>query len=203
MKQLINLGLLSTFILLTGCGRKASSPVDAILPDTTKLHNGDLIFRKGRSNLSRIITTIYPGEFSHTGILYKENNRWYVIYASENDDDGKREEVMKVPLSQFTYNARAIGVARVKCSASQTEAATRNALKMAEERVPFDSEYNLKDHSKVYCTEMVYVAYKACGINLLATISKSDPVLSGGYLFPENLWNNSLVTHLEVKKAVK
>lgn len=203
MKQLINLFFLSIFFLLTGCGQASSDPDNAILPDTTQLHNGDLIFRKGRSNLSRIITTIYPGEFSHTGMLYKENNRWYVIHASENDDNGKREEVMKVPLSQFTCNARAIGIARVNCPAWQTEAAVRNALRMAAERVPFDSEYNLEDHSKVYCTEMVYVAYKESGINLLASISTPDSVLTGGYLFPENLWNNTLVTPLEVKKAVK
>lgn len=203
MKLLINLGLLFVFILLIGCGQKSSSPADTILPDTTRLHNGDLIFRMGRSNLSRIITTIYPGEFSHTGILYKENNCWYVIHASENDDNGKHEEVIKVPLSQFTYNARAIGLARVKCAAWQKEAATRNALKMAAERVPFDSAYNLEDHSKVYCTEMVYVAYKECGVNLLASISKSNNVSFRGYLFPENLWKNTLVIPIEVKKAVK
>lgn len=188
--------------LFTAC-RKAADSTSALLPDTAGLRDGDLIFRKGRSNLSRIIMTIYPGEFSHTGLLRKTKDGWHVIHASENDEDGKREEVIEVPLSQFVDKAKGIGVARVKCSAQQATLAMQTALDMARLHVPFDSEYNLQDASKVYCTELVYVAYKTAGVNLLQAPSKSKPALVKSYLFPEELWKNPRVISLQLKGMEK
>lgn len=190
-------------ILLLSCHNKTADQSSTLLPDMTTLRNGDLIFRKGRSNLSRIIMTIYPGEFSHTGILLKKDDGWYVIHASENDDDGKREEVIEVPVSQFIKGAKGYGIARVKCTPRQVEIATRVAIKMARAKIPFDTDYNLKDASKVYCTELVYVAYKAAGIDLLRTIPPHRATVFTNYLFPEDLWKNTSVSPLSIKRLEK
>lgn len=190
--------LLLICLLAVSC-RKKNALSSALLPDTLQLRNGDMVFRKGRSNLSHIIMTIHPGEFSHTGILFKSKDGWSVIHASENDDNGGREEVTVVSLSQFISGAKGIGIARVKCTSRQAGTATRAALKMASDKIPFDAGYDLTDTTKVYCTEMVYLAYKTAGINLLKTIPLNRPAMFSDYLFPEDLWKNRAVTPLFMK----
>lgn len=202
MKRIYNLSLLFFIILLSACNKDRSIyPPSELMPDTIDLRNGDLIFRKGKSNVSRIITTLYPGRFSHIGILYKTGNHWSVIHASEGNDYGEEAKVIITPLSCFVNNndAETIGTARVKCSNNLSEKATQFALQMARENKAFDTDYNLKDTTKVYCTELVYVVYHSVGIDLLKTSLSQKPSYLENYLFPEELWNNSSVQQMKFK----
>lgn len=195
--------LLSLFGMLS-CGKHRSRSVEAgISVDTTVLRNGDLLFRKGLSNASRIITTLYPGSYSHVGILWNTRNGWYVIHASEDENKERKAVVTMEPLRLFTSRdkAEAVGVATVKCTAEKARRAALRAIDMARKKVPFDYEYNLKDPSKVYCSELVYLVYKSEGVNLLThALSQKKPPLLTNYLFPEELWHNTLTQPLQAAR---
>lgn len=166
--------------------------------DTAGLRAGDLIFRKGTSNGSRIITTLYPAPYSHAGLLWRSVRGWQVVHAVEEPEGGYPAGVVCEPLAVFTSSeyAVAVGTARVHCDAATASKAVAEALKMAAGHIPFDTDYNLNDSSRMYCTELIYRAYLKAGVDLLASIRTCKPASLAQYLLPEDLRINARVIRL-------
>lgn len=135
------------------------------------IRSGDLVFRQGRGIFSGIFRNVgnVASPFSHVGILYIESKNIFVIHTEASELTGVGF-AKKEPLSKFisNRNAKSYKFYRVVgLDSSGINTMLKTALKYVRDKVPFDTEFNLKDSGKLYCTELVYKAYKTARINLV------------------------------------
>jgi hypothetical protein len=69
------------------------------------------------------------------------------------------------------------------------EAASREALGFYERRIPFDRRFDISDEKSVYCTELVWLAYKRAGLDLSEGTADflAEVPLYGKVLLPSRL----------------
>lgn len=172
--------------LATGCAPTAQTrpgehspglPVDAVAPT---LVSGDLVFRRGRSLLSRAVLTADGGSsYSHVGLVRVSAGVPLVVHALPPEDlrpgvshgPGDPGGVLAEPFSEFLAPARATAAAiyrlrdgeRAGIAARAAEAAYRRALR----GTPFDSRFDLATEDSVYCTELVWRAFREAGLDVV------------------------------------
>ena len=117
---------------------------------------GDLVFQSlPHSRLVNAIEGATHSPFSHCGIVAKENGRWVVYEAYRNVDS--------VPLRQFTQRGRgeAFAVYRLRPEYQPHVANTVAEVRRFRGR-PYDERYRLDDDAEaIYCSELIYLAYRA------------------------------------------
>lgn len=139
--------------------------------DTSKLRSGDLIFREGPSFNSKVVKTMSDSRFSHVGIVYKSAHGWKVVHAVPDESESHATDYVKCePIDFFLEpsKAKSAKFMRIKCSSRQALNAACYAISKARNKTLFDNDYDLQDTSKLYCTELVWQAYKHQGINLVS-----------------------------------
>lgn len=165
--------------------------------DTTLLRNGDIIFRNGLSTESRLVTGLSKGKYSHVGMAYKYQGRWCVIHAVPGEAPKGQPEYLKCePLALFLAADRACAadVRRVPCDSIHAARAAEKALQKVREHVVFDNRYDDSDTTQLYCTELVSLAYRSQGIDLVGAHRTEVPYpgTSGRFIFPEDLWQKTI-----------
>ena len=70
--------------LFHSCNKKCENKGVTASIDTLSLHDGDLIFREGRSTESQVVTSLDSGSYSHVGIILHTKDGWRVIHAVPN-----------------------------------------------------------------------------------------------------------------------
>ena len=129
------------------CGAAPRQRAEALLRD------GDIIFHESRSSQSQAIQLATKSRYSHMGILYRDNGRWYVY-----------EAVQPVKLTRFDEWTRRgkdghYVVKRLR------RGLTRDALsRMREAGVRYrgrnyDLYFEWSDE-RIYCSELVWRIYK-------------------------------------------
>ena len=133
------------------------------LPVSEKhFRDGDIAFRGTNPQLLLFTGSLY----THCGVLHKENGTWYVYEA--------RRGVQKTPWKEWKKQ-HICKVMRTK------EALTDNQKSKMMNKIrsmmgkPYDKGY-VWDDSKIYCSELVWKAYDAAGIQL-STPRKGDTFL--------------------------
>ncbi len=132
---------------------------------------GDLIFRRGRSLNSRVVMLADQDSlFSHVGIVIRDSRGPFVVHSVPPDGDsdgGVRVDPIDVFLSdQLAVDwgvFRLIGPAR----AINGALAAKAAADIANEHSDFDGAFDLTDDRDLYCTELIWKAYKTAGIDLV------------------------------------
>ena len=152
--------------------------------DIEIIKTGDLIFRQGRGIFSDIFRNIGETDspFSHVGIVYKDGNDIFVIHTEANELTGvgfaKKEK-----LSDFISNSNSVTYDFYRIDdfrSARIQSVLEAALKYVNDKIPFDTDFNLRGNDKLYCTELVYKAFKSAGINLVEKPSMIQvPSLSG------------------------
>lgn len=133
--------------------------------EISKLRNGDLILRCGRSTESyAVILADKNAEFSHIGIISIENNEVFVIHAVPSKDQFIRKEKINIFLGQ--KNTSAYAIYRTHFSQKFLKNVVSEAQNFYDKKFTFDNEYDLNSNSKLYCTELVLKAFQNSGINL-------------------------------------
>ena len=206
----IGAGTLSTILVAAAAAwgwsqwRKArlAATHAVVLYDTTSLRSGDLLFRNGLGNESLLVTTTSNGNYSHVGIACATPQGWHVVHAVPSEAPVGEPDLLKSePIAVFYDPGRAMagGTARVRCSDSIAMAATLAALDKVAQRVAFDDDYDTGDTTRLYCTELVQLAYMRQGIDLAQGkyFHATGFSTSGHIVFPEHLWQSS---HLESKR---
>lgn len=161
-----------------------------VLYDTTGMRSGDLVFRNGLAGESLVVTSTSNSDYSHVGIAYNSPDGWMVIHAVPGEaPKGQQEYMVCEPISVFynTDRAMAGATARVDCDSTIALAAMNAALKKREDKVIFDNDYNTADSTQIYCSELVWLAYKSQGIDLLD--GKEVPKV----IYPEDIWTSQHV----------
>ncbi len=183
IKYLLGVLLLS-FALVFLWLKNQVVPPERIPFDIGIIKNGDLVFRQGRGIFSDIFKNIGETDspFSHVGIVYKDGNDIFVIHTEANELTGvgfaKKEK-----LSDFISNSNSVTYDFYRIDdfrSARIQSVLKAALKYVNDKIPFDTDFNLRDNDRLYCTELVYKAFKSAGINLVGKPSMIQvPSLSG------------------------
>jgi hypothetical protein len=120
-----------------------------------RLRDGDIIFHESRSSQSRAIQLATGSRYSHMGILYRDEGRWFVYEAVQ--------PVKLTPLSAWIERGKD-GHFVVKRLADDS-VLTPDALKRmraageAYRGKSYDLYFEWSD-SRIYCSELVWKIYK-------------------------------------------
>ena len=190
-RLIIFLLALLVFAGCSGCSSTSTTDFSALV---TKLEEGDLLFRKGTGVVGHIVTSVdNRGDYSHVGIVVRKDSAWKVVHAVPHEPDFKgdidRVKIESVERFLGRYPEASFGHYRVKIASDSVAIAVANALRLSEQRVPFDHDYDLSDTSSLYCTEFVEYIYSLAGI-ALSEGRRTElffPSLSGNYIMPSDL----------------
>jgi hypothetical protein len=148
--------ILSVFMYITMPRGKPLKPRQSgMIASVVK--EGDIICRLGDRLWSGYFrdVSLTDKRYSHVGIVHINNGTVTVINAEGGTEQG-RNFVNESALGDFLSVARTAGVYRIK----STEGDQISALAMEYMGVPFDWQFDMRDESKLYCTELVYVVLK-------------------------------------------
>lgn len=179
------------------------SSLTQVLCDTTAMRTGDLLFRNGLGNESLLVTSTSNGDYSHVGIAMSTPSGWRVIHAVPGEAPADQPDYLKCePIDSFfdPHRALAGAVARVDCDDATAMAATWVAMSKVEGNVEFDHRYDLDDTTRLYCTELVRLAYMTQGIDLSEDRYAPTPGIgeTGRIVYPEHLWVSPRLTHKKI-----
>jgi hypothetical protein len=141
------------------------SPQCETLLGSFDFHDGDIIFIRGRTWRSFFVAVaeMRSDDFSHVGIVRIVGETPYVIHAAPEAETVKLESV-----DDFLSPAKAnhIGLYRLKDESCLAERAAAEAWRWLEKGTPFDHAFDLSSDARLYCTELVWLAYKRAGVDL-------------------------------------
>ncbi len=143
VERKINTQLLKTLV--------ASKRSDSLV----RLRDGDIIFQSSFSGQSKAIQLATHSKFSHCGILFLENNQWYVYEAVQ--------PVKKTTFEKWITHGdnNAYKIMRLKEADKLLDASATKALK-AECIKHLGKDYDLTfewNDNRIYCSELVWKAY--------------------------------------------
>ena len=171
-------------------GAAASAPMRPTI-NAESLRSGDIIFRRGPSVESRAVMTLdRDSDFSHVGIVLRRNDAIFVIHVVPGEGE---PEVTKIePIEDYLRSDRAIAASAYRVvtdTPSSIETAVRTANQYVERNVPFDNKFDLASDEALYCTELVWRAYKKAGLDLVDGHfdSSSTSFIRGPILWPSSL----------------
>jgi hypothetical protein len=176
-------------------------PVRPVLYDATRFRDGDIIFRRGVSVESEAIMAVDGGgAYSHAGIVKFVDGQPQVIHVTANEPPGSPNVTRIEPLAQYLEPARASAAAvyRVRNADRQFIAgALSTADGYVKARIPFDSAMDLNSAGAMYCTELVWRAYREAGLDLVdgKFENMTTPLLRGQVILPGTLRQSP---HLEM-----
>lgn len=187
----------------SSCTQK-KSPQTSILPKGCQLMAGDVVFRRGGGMTSYAVLVADPeGNYSHVGIVAVSAGKKIVIHAvpGEPDYQGDSDRVKADTPEQFfsTLYASRGAICRHKDPAIAANAA-RLALKLFREHILFDHDYNLKDTTRMYCTELLAYVYSRAGSPLVSDTCGHNinlPGLHARCLLPSDIYQSARLKHIK------
>lgn len=130
---------------------------------TNEIKNGDLIFQISLSNQSKAIQLATHSKYSHCGIVYHNNENFYVLEAIQ--------PVKTTPLDKWISRGKDSHyvIKRLKNADQILTTATLEKMKQEGEKFKgknYDFTFEWSD-SKIYCSELIWKIYKrAIGIEI-------------------------------------
>ena len=197
---LLPLGFLFASCICSGVQEEAA-PENEQVPDIpwSELREGDLAFRKGTGTLSHAITwTPNNKNFSHSGVVFRRpDGEWVVVHAVPDERESRSDfdRVKAESLNRFFGRRLCIYGELVHTPLTDTVTLSRmraRAFGWARDSVRFDHNYDMRDTSELYCTELVWSLYRREGVDLSdgrRTIVNL-PAMPDTLLFPEDLYKH-------------
>ena len=184
-------------LLLMSCSGKEGEWT--ILPDGLELAEGDIVFRRGTGLMSHTVVAADGGKYSHMGIVVDSAGVKMGVHAVPDEPDfpGDVDRVkMELPSKFFsTFNAVMGEVMRHK-DKKVAEVAAREALKLYRRGILFDHDYDDSDSTKLYCSELVEMAYLGAGVSL-AEERRHDFIVPGFHfehvIMPTDIYESSMI----------
>ena len=189
LRSLLVSGLLLTIILvfasysfINSHSNNSNQIQNSILAlSKLNLQSGDLIFRRGTSIESQIVLlTDQNSEYSHVGMIYKINGKLFVIHTVPKEDDADPGYIKLESIDEFLSEGKAARVAvyrLVQNFPDKLNIAGSYAYNCYFNKYCFDSNYNLTTDTELYCTELIWKAYKCAGIDLVNNRLKNINVI--------------------------
>jgi hypothetical protein len=133
------------------------------LSDNDEIKNGDLIFQTSLSGQSKAIQIATNSKYSHCGIVYSNNGRFYVFEAIQ--------PVMTTPLDKWIARGKNghYVIKRLKNADQVLTVETLQKMKREGEKFKgknYDLTFEWSDE-KIYCSELIWKVYqRATGIEI-------------------------------------
>ncbi len=184
-------GILLTVLTLSGLlgelnfKQANSSPPLQRLYHSENLSDGDLVFRKGRDMVSRLVLTQGQSpRFSHVGVIIKNGEQASVVHAlPEGTTDMAGVQLESLSSFSSFENATDIVFYRYKgINNALREKIRRFALKQIGK--PFDDKFLLSSDDAFYCTELVLKAFQSAGVNLTSGLQSVKIMLIDEEVIP-------------------
>jgi hypothetical protein len=174
---------------------------DSLL-NTYQFQNGDIVLRKGNSIESETVSLLdNNGRYSHIGIVKIENDTPFVIHIVPDSIETNVDYCLKQEINTFysVENARYGSVLRLQEQNTQlSDSAAQRALKFYQDKVSFDEKYNLGTDQKMYCTELVWKAYRINQFDIIkGKISVSPiPLFRNKIILPSAFLNSGYLKEI-------
>jgi hypothetical protein len=124
---------------------------------SAQLRDGDVIFHQSRSAQSRAIQLATKSPYSHMGLLFSRNGRWFVYEAVG--------PVKFTPLDEWTARGNG-GHFVVKRLRAAVPVARMRTVSERYHGKPYDFYFEWSDQ-RIYCSELVWKVYKeAAGVEV-------------------------------------
>lgn len=147
--------------------------------DQSKIEDFDIILSKGQSFQSKFISLLKltAEDYSHIGIMLNQNNTVFVLHSTP---DGTKTNGIRYDDLQTFINLSSVSDYQVLRYTSLTSD-LRQKLRLEFESyknnsAPFDFDFNNSDHSKIYCSELVYLIFKNSGLSTFSEIDLAKPI---------------------------
>ncbi len=131
------------------------------LIDSSKqlLNDGDLILRSDDDLESLSIQNLSKKEkiYSHSGIVFKETDSFFVYNAIAGKDN-PTEKLKREPYDSFLNPNKktGFGIFRYNLSATENDHLHKIYQQYFLSRLPFDKSFNLQSDDSMYCSEIIY-----------------------------------------------
>ena len=143
-----------------------------------EVHSGDLILSRGNTAFSALIARgqDYPGNFSHAALLHvDEDTREATVIEADivggvkvrPAEEFLRQDKLRVLLLRLRADLPLL----LEDPLLPHRAATAALHDAQTRRIPYDLEMNYRDHSRMFCSEVVLAAYEPHGITLWTGMS--------------------------------
>ena len=167
------------------------------------LSDGDLVFRKGRSLVSRVVLmSDAASEYSHVGIVAFKNDEPFIVHVAPGEPEENGAEKVKCETPSDFLDAKKANLYAVFRLVSdekhQAKVAAEKALDYYEKDLPFDKALDFRSDDKLYCTELVWKSYLAAGINLTGNkfhVLKMN-LIADSIILPGQLIESELLTQI-------
>lgn len=194
------LALLAWWLPRQLAGAAVPAPGTATL-DLRSLQPGDVIFRRGRDAVSAVVLAADgASRFSHVGIIVPIGRLPAVVHALPDDAEHPEGRVRIEPVGTFIApeNASELAVYRLHHGSRETSRETsgetagraaRHALRYVREQRRFDNDFRLETPGELYCTELVWRAFREAGTDLLdGRLARLRlPLRSGDFVLPSSM----------------
>ncbi|WP_298015889.1 YiiX/YebB-like N1pC/P60 family cysteine hydrolase [uncultured Parasphingopyxis sp.] len=173
--------------------------------DITALRSGDLVFRAGRGWEADAVRLASFGTFSHVGMVdIAADGTVYIVHAAPPEHGG-HGRVERVPLETFNdarYASDIVFYRRADLpEATALEAAARARIE-ADRGTPFDDQFDAGDQSKLYCTELIMLAFADSGAALpFAFAPRIDGSILGNIVYPADFIRSGEFVRVDARRS--
>ncbi|MFR9650295.1 MAG: YiiX/YebB-like N1pC/P60 family cysteine hydrolase [Rikenellaceae bacterium] len=156
-----------------------------------QIHSGDVVFRQGRSFASlTVLSSDRESDYSHVGVAIEVDGELMISHAvpGESEDEFVCFESIE---SFFAYKRAKNGaVLRLPLDSIKRRTLEQRAQDIVSQNIQFDHEYNAGSEDKLYCTEYVWLLFKAIGVDLACGQRAQVTIfnLSEPLIFPSHLY---------------
>lgn len=160
--------------------------------DPRKLLPGDVILRRGRDAVSAVVLAADQGSrFSHVGIIADIGQLVAVVHALPEDEDHPEGQVLVQSIGDFLAPEKAseFAIYRLDRPSKETaKAAAQRAVRYFREHRRFDADFRLETPDELYCSELVWRAFRESGIDLIDKqfAHLALPLGSGEFVLPSS-----------------
>jgi hypothetical protein len=169
-----------------------------------QIESGDLLLVRGDSMYSDAVRSIDgDSRWTHVGMLAADAGVLVFVDASpsvleDQVDTGGR--VQRRPLDDYLREISGCEAAvyRVQTDPAARRAAAVACLRWAARRVPFDGHFDAASADALYCSEMIWRAYRSLGLDLAEGRWQQSKILwmHQSVIFPDALAQGPRVTYL-------
>jgi len=163
------LALLAWWIPRHSAGSELLAPATDL--DPRGLRTGDVILRRGRDVVSAVVLAADSGgRYSHVGIIVPIGRLMAVAHALPEDAEHPEGRVLVESVGEFLAPERASESAVYRLRERPGNTAVRaagNALRYAREGRSFDGDFRLETTGRLYCSELVWLAFRETGVDLV------------------------------------
>ncbi len=163
--------------------------------DPRVFRDGDLVFRKGKGFFSRFFAEAGSRavEYSHVGLVTLIDGEVQVIHTEASELTG-RGRAKREPLEDFLSDENAFSgdLFRLRgITGTQEATVVRAASGFVEQETPFDADFDLASRDRLYCTELVWRAYREAGLDVPGERDSLSVPTGSGRASKEiiSLWN--------------